>query len=88
MATDIADKELQTLRNNHWDVAFRENDASHSVKLDKDRKATIVFEYIIQASDVSHCMQHWLTYQKFNAQLFEYVAWIQGVAGFNDPLVG
>jgi hypothetical protein len=51
MATDIADKELQTLRNNHWDVTFRENDASHSVKLDMDRKATIVFEYIIQASD-------------------------------------
>jgi hypothetical protein len=90
MATDIADKELQALRKNRWDAAFHGNDASLVTKLDMDRKATIVFEYIIQASDVSHCMQHWLTYQKFNSRLFEerYLAWMQGVAGENDPSVG
>jgi hypothetical protein len=35
-------------------------------------------------------MQHWLTYQKFNARLFEerYMAWLQGVAGENDLSVG
>jgi hypothetical protein len=90
MATDIADRELQTLRKDRWDVAFRENSESAVSKLDMDRRATIVFEYIIQASDVSHCMQHWLTYQKFNSRLFEerYLAWMQGVAGENDPSIG
>jgi 3'5'-cyclic nucleotide phosphodiesterase/Adenylate and Guanylate cyclase catalytic domain len=92
MATDIADKELQTLRKNRWDLAFSPaTDATVAYnKLDNDRKATIVFEYIIQAADVSHCMQHWLTYQKFNARLFQerYLAWVQGVAGENDPSVG
>jgi hypothetical protein len=55
-----------------------------------DRKATIVFEHIIQASDVSHCMQHWHTYQKFNTRLFEerYVAYLKGVSGENPPWIG
>jgi hypothetical protein len=90
MATDIADNKLQLLCKNRWDVAFRENGKLTTTKHDIDRKATIVFEYIIQASDVSHCMQHWLTYQKFNSRLFEeqYLAWMQGVAGENDPSIG
>jgi hypothetical protein len=57
--------------------------------IDEDRKATIVFEHIIQASDVCHTMQHWHTYQKFNARLFEerYVAYRRGVAGEDPPWV-
>ena len=31
-----------------------------------DLRATIVIEHIIQASDVSHTMQHWHVYQKWN----------------------
>jgi 3'5'-cyclic nucleotide phosphodiesterase/Adenylate and Guanylate cyclase catalytic domain len=92
MATDIADRELQRLRKNRWDATFSNET---SLPLDSkglvDRKATIVFEYIIQASDVIHCMQHWLTYQKFNARLFEerYVAWMKGSSpGSDDPSVG
>jgi hypothetical protein len=91
MATDITDKELQTLRKDRWADAFHVAELSSSIDgLDMDRKATIVFEHIIQASDVSHCMQHWLTYQKFNARLFEerYVAFLKGVAGENPPWVG
>jgi 3'5'-cyclic nucleotide phosphodiesterase/Adenylate and Guanylate cyclase catalytic domain len=92
LATDIADKELQTWRKSRWDEAFRTHpnaELSHDI-VDNDRKATIVFEYIIQAADISHCMQHWLTYQKFNARLFEerYQAWLHGVAGEKDPSVG
>jgi hypothetical protein len=30
-----------------------------------NRKATIVLEHLIQASDVSHTMQHWHVYSKF-----------------------
>ena len=33
-------------------------------------KALVVIEYIIQASDWAHCMQHWHVYQKWTSQLF------------------
>ena len=33
-------------------------------------KATIVIEHLIQASDVSHTMQHWHIYRKWNERLF------------------
>ena len=89
IATDIADKELKQNRQKRWDAAFSEK-ACDSETLDNDCRATITFEYIIQASDISHTMQHWLTYQKFNARLFEerYLAWINGHAGAQDPSVG
>jgi class 3 adenylate cyclase len=88
MATDIADKELGLLRKNRWEHAF--TGVCVNAKSDVDRKATIVFEHIIQASDVCHCMQHWHTYQKFNSRLFEerYVAYRKGVAGDNPPWLG
>jgi hypothetical protein len=93
MATDIGDKKLKEYREGRWDVAFPQDD--ESVKTGKslgsaakddgtaelrNQKATIVYEYIIQASDVAHTMQHWYTYQKFNARLFEerYLAWLNG----------
>jgi hypothetical protein len=37
---------------------------------DMNRKATIVIEHLIQASDVSHTMQHWHIYQKWNQRFF------------------
>lgn len=61
MATDIFDKELKSLRNSRWERAFRTQDALVS-KEDENRKATIVIEHIIQASDVAHTMQHWHIY--------------------------
>jgi len=36
-----------------------------------NRKATIVLEHLIQASDVCHTMQHWHVYRKWNERLFE-----------------
>ena len=66
MATDLADKELGLLRKNRWDKAFHnefEVAAEYNDELlsqaDVNRKATIVIEHLIQASDVSHTMQHW-----------------------------
>jgi class 3 adenylate cyclase len=90
LATDIADKELGTLRKSRWEQAFSAESTSQTPKMDMDRKATIVFEHIIQASDVCHCMQHWHTYQKFNTRLFEerYVAYRKGVAGDKPPWAG
>ena len=37
---------------------------------DMDRKATIVLEHLIQASDVSHTMQHWDIYLDWNERFF------------------
>jgi class 3 adenylate cyclase len=104
MATDIADKELKILRNNRWDKAFKDdpNGVTPSAQDQRDavnRKATIVIEHLIQASDVSHTMQHWHVFRKWNQALFEemYDAyssgraeqnpadfWYQGEIGFFD----
>ena len=88
MATDIADKELKSLRESRWDSAFKESKGLTAA--DTNRRATITYEYIIQASDIAHTMQHWHSYQKFNKRLFEerYVAWLNGHAGEKDPSQG
>jgi hypothetical protein len=82
MATDIMDKDLKTLRNNRWTEAFSDGARSHEESKEDavDRKATIVIEHLIQASDVSHTMQHWHIYRKWNARLFEemYRAYVEG----------
>jgi class 3 adenylate cyclase len=75
MATDIFDKELGAIRTARWEKAFHSEEAS-VVGLDQSsealsRKATIVIEHIIQASDVAHTMQHWSIYCKWNERLFQ-----------------
>ncbi|GKY99131.1 hypothetical protein MPSEU_000868600 [Mayamaea pseudoterrestris] len=87
MATDIVDKELKTLRNKRWENAFSEADAHEKLKDAVDRKATIVIEHLIQASDVSHTMQHWHIYRKWNEQNFLecYRAWKDGRSAGDDP---
>ena len=59
MATDIMDKELKLLRNARWEKAFSGAAHSESTITTVHRKATIVIEHLIQASDVAHTMQHW-----------------------------
>jgi class 3 adenylate cyclase len=82
MATDIMDKDLKNLRNNRWEKAFSDSASTHEESKEDavDRKATIVIEHLIQASDVSHTMQHWHIYRKWNARLFEemYRAFVDG----------
>ncbi|CAJ1964628.1 unnamed protein product [Cylindrotheca closterium] len=116
MATDIMDKELQALRRNRWDKAFNSVNITNDSIVDphasmvvpegtKDkvnRKATIVIEHLIQASDVAHTMQHWHIYQKWNERLFAEMAlaykagrlgfnpaekWYQGEIGFYDHYI-
>ena len=88
MATDIMDKDLKVLRNARWDKAFSEyvEDQDQSKKAAADRKATIFVEHLIQASDVSHTMQHRHIYRKWNACLFEEMckAFLEGRAE-TDP---
>ena len=63
LATDIMDKDLKQLRNNRWDKAFNNMTLNESSRDKVDRKATIVIEHLIQASDVAHTMQHWHIYR-------------------------
>ncbi|KAL7564099.1 hypothetical protein ACA910_012376 [Epithemia clementina (nom. ined.)] len=69
MATDVFDPDLKAMRNRRWDLAFSESAQSDDPDA-LNRKATIVLEHLIQASDVSHTMQHWTIYQKWNRNLF------------------
>ncbi|KAG7363095.1 family 3 adenylate cyclase [Nitzschia inconspicua] len=78
MATDIFDKDMKELRNARWDKAFHLTAtpgvqgelASSNMEENRNMKATIVIEHIIQASDVAHTMQHWHIYTKWNERLF------------------
>ena len=89
MATDIVDKELQALRKKRWNAAFAEQAPNEGPDLDVDRKATIVIEHLIQASDVSHTMQHWKIYLSWNERFFFelYKAYKEGRAE-TDPSIG
>jgi hypothetical protein len=78
MATDIMDKDLGAARKARWMQAFApDKDQCSSEKKEEEdaavainRKATIVLEHLMQASDVSHTMQHWHVFQKWNERLF------------------
>ncbi|CAB9502391.1 Receptor-type guanylate cyclase gcy [Seminavis robusta] len=78
MATDIVNPQLKELRNARWDKAFKVGASADDH--DINRKATIVMEHLIQASDVSHTMQHWHIYRKWNERLFRemYSAYREG----------
>ncbi|CAB9498277.1 Receptor-type guanylate cyclase gcy [Seminavis robusta] len=100
MATDIMDKELGAARKNRWNKAFsEEKESEEEDQMAVNRKATIVIEHLIQASDISHTMQHWHVYVKWNERLFHELyrayktgriekdpseGWYQGELGFFD----
>jgi hypothetical protein len=73
LATDIFDPNMKALRNSRWEKAFSSGSSDSPLSEENDRslKATIVIEYIMQASDVSHTMQHWHVYQRWNECLLE-----------------
>jgi hypothetical protein len=102
MATDIFDKELSALRKKRWDLAFADKSdetddstaalamgASSCCDAAVNRKATIVIEHVLQASDVAHTMQHWHVYTTWNERLFQemYLAYRAGRAE-KDPSAG
>jgi hypothetical protein len=77
IATDIFEPTMKALRNKRWDKAFHKGPSTNAtgiteaiIEEDRNTKATIVLEHIIQASDVAHTMQHWHIYQKWNERLF------------------
>lgn len=72
MATDIFEPQQKAARNARWEKAFHTN---HSLGVENSEyrtlKASIVIEHIIQAADVSHTMQHWHVYVRWNEKLFQ-----------------
>lgn len=80
MATDVLDQQLKAQRNNRWDTAFAGSGDDQTDTDTMNRKATMVIEHIIQASDLAHTMQHWHIYRKWNEALFDemYTAFLQG----------
>jgi class 3 adenylate cyclase len=87
MATDIVDKNLGAIRKRRWDTVF--DTSVHECMSEQEstnRKATVVIEHLMQASDVSHTMQHWHIYLKWNKRLFEemYLAYKTGRSS-TDP---
>ena len=67
MATDIFDKDLNAIRRNRWEKAFAKKEDGAAIgtgnrEEDINRKATVVMERLLQASDVSHTMQHWVRF--------------------------
>jgi hypothetical protein len=64
MSTDIADKNLKVLRDMRWEKAFSDG----RIEGDEDllnRKATVMIDCLLQASDIAHTMQHWHIYRKW-----------------------
>jgi hypothetical protein len=78
IATDIFDAELCKERNRRWKAAFLDDRTNRSDQ--KNHKAVLVLEHLMQASDVCHAMQHWEIYCKWNENLFMemYVAYRDG----------
>jgi 3'5'-cyclic nucleotide phosphodiesterase len=71
MATDVLDKESGAARKARWAKAFdKDGTSDEDEQVAINRKATIVIEHLIQASDVSHTMQHWHVYVKWNEASF------------------
>jgi 3'5'-cyclic nucleotide phosphodiesterase len=74
MATDLFDKDLKALREARWEKSFCGDGASESsahagdalTDVIRGSRAAIILDLIIQASDVSHTMQHFTVYQKWN----------------------
>jgi hypothetical protein len=61
LANDICDKRPKELRNQRWENAFSNEACVHETqnKKARNRKASILLEHLIQASDVSHKILHW-----------------------------
>lgn len=99
MATDIADRDLIVARARRWKRAFPDEDEEGDLAAggrqgaaytrdERNRRATVVIETLMQVADVAHTMQHWNIYRRWNENLFQemYAAYMHGRAAF-DPTV-
>lgn len=85
MATDVMDPDFKLLRNARWERAFWESRADATSRETINRKATLVLDYLMQAADVAHTMQHWHVYRQWSERFFQecYTAFRDGRAEHN-----
>ncbi|CAB9504460.1 Receptor-type guanylate cyclase gcy [Seminavis robusta] len=93
LVTDIVNKELQTKRKERWNRVFGTSGEApqppsmfETLEDIQSERRTALLELVIQASDVSHTMQHWHIYRQWNTCLFHEMdkAWSEGRAD-KDP---
>ena len=91
IATDRTDKVIKDWRRNRWERAFgqqenvesdcadEEKKEQHNGPIDVSLKATVMLELLVQTSDISHTMQHWNVFRRWNEQLFreQYLTYMQ-----------
>jgi len=77
MSTDIADANLRAFRERKWEKAFGGPSMHQTMearveqsKEDRNRKATVMMDLIMMASDISHTMQPFKVYCEWNERLF------------------
>jgi len=74
MSTDLNDKDLSAARTARWHKAFSAGEdwagQQESRLVKTNRKATIVIEYLMQASYISHTMQHYSVFSKWDKKFF------------------
>ena len=80
---DDSGRSIPGLRPDHHDHHDQAHEESED---DKNRKATIILEHLMQASDIAHTMQHWEVFRKWNEKLYRemYLAYLHGRAE-KDP---
>ena len=95
LLTDIVNKDLQTRRKERWNQVFGDGtDQSPPIssvdEAGRNVRKTALLELVIQASDVSHTMQHWHIFRQWNQNLFleSYKAYQGGRAGGKNPAEG
>jgi len=76
VATDLFDKDTNENRMRRWESACATQEtgietSKASERELRNRRATVVLEYLIQTADVCACMQHWNVYRKWNERLFQ-----------------
>jgi hypothetical protein len=70
IATDLFDPEMKAMRDKRWEKEFGNTfQDSKDVFCLGNRQATIIIEHIMQVSAVSHAMQHWHVYCKWNESM-------------------
>ena len=100
LVTDIVNKDLQTKRKERWNKVFgaapgsveQAPPAVEEIECETERnntRKTALLELVIQASDVSHTMQHWHIFRQYNTCLYkEIYKAFKGGHGSSDPYNG
>jgi hypothetical protein len=69
LATDIEDDKIVHFRKKRWDKAFVSGRMDDSPE-NRNRRATIMLEMIMQSADMFHATQNWHLYTKWNERHF------------------